>query len=198
MSPTATPTAPPAPKGRHALEPAPAETRAPRPAMLRRLSYALSALLGAALLSQFPAFYDQYLQRLGGRLDQARIETARIAEAARQENLSLGAYIEVFLRDGKSPVRRQGRVMQAQYAELVRLETDFAALREAPALARPLRFAGHAAGDIAGRTFEDFRPALPLGAEGLSYALAGLLAGLAGAGAGGRALSAVARRRRPA
>ena len=166
--------------------------------MLRRLSRALSALLGAALLSQFPAFYDQYLQRLGGRLDQARIETARIAEAARLENLSVGAYIEVFLRDEESPIRRQGRVMQTQYAELVRLETDFAALRRAPALVRPLRFAGHAAGDVAGKTFEDFKPALPLGPEGLSYALAGLMAGLLGAHVGGRALAAVARRRRTA
>ena len=159
---------------------------------------ALSALFGAALLSQFPAFYDQYLQRLGGRLDQARIETARLAEAARLENLSLGAYIEVFLRDEQSPVRRQGRIMQAQYAELVRLEADFAALREAPVLLRPLRFAGHATRDIAAKTYEDYRPAVPLGPEGLSYALAGLLAGLLGARLGGRALTAAIRRRRAA
>ncbi len=166
--------------------------------MLTRLIRALAALVGAALLSQFPAFYDQYLQRLGGRLDQARIESARIDQAARQEGLSVAAYIEVFLRNQESPVRRQGRVMQAQYGELVRMEAAFATLRDAPVAARPLRFAGHAAGDIARKTFEDFQPALPLGPEGLTYALIGLLGGLFGARAGGRAVSAVTRRRRPA
>jgi hypothetical protein len=166
--------------------------------MLTRLVRALAALAGAAMLSQFPAFYDQYLQRLGGRLDQARIEAARIETAARQEDLSVGAYIEVFLRDAQSPVRRQGQVMRDQYAELVRLEAAFATLRDAPVAARPLRFAGQASGGIARKTFEDFQPALPLGPEGLTYALIGLLGGLFGARAGGRAVSAVARRRRPA
>ena len=166
--------------------------------MLKRPIRLLAALAGAVLLSQFPAFYDQYLQRLGGRLDQARIESARIVEAARQENLSLAAYIEVFLRNADSPVRRQGRVMQAQYAELVRLESDFAALREAPIAARPLRFASHANKDIAVKALEDYQPAVPLGLEGMSYALAGFLGGLLGTHLGGRAVSAVTRRRRAA
>lgn len=166
--------------------------------MLKRPLSVLAALAGAVLLSQFPAFYDQYLQRLGGRLDQARIESARIVEAARQENLTLAAYIDVFLRNADSPVRRQGRVMQAQYAELVRLESDFAALRDAPVAARPLRFASHMNEDVTARTLENFQGAMPLGLEGLSYALAGFLGGLLGANLGGRAVSAISRRRRVA
>lgn len=166
--------------------------------MLRRGSSALAALAGAVLLSQFPAFYDQYLQRLGGRLDQARIDIARIETAARQERLSVAEYIAVFLRDEQSPVRRHGGVMQAQFAELTRLETAFAALRDAPVAARPLRFAGHVEADAAQATLDDFQPALPLGTEGLAYALFGMLGGLLGTRAIGRAVSAVVRRRRTA
>jgi hypothetical protein len=168
--------------------------RVGRAAMLTRAVRLIAALAGAALLSQFPAFYDQYLQRLGGRLDQARIEATRVEIAARQENLSVPAYIEVFLRNEASPIRRQGQVMRDQYADLVRLEAAFAALREAPIAARPVRFAGHMNNDVASKTLEDFQPALPLGIEGLTYALLGLLSGLLGARAGGRAVSAVTRR----
>ena len=163
--------------------------------MLSRTLRAVSALAGAALLSQFPAFYDQYLQRLGGRLDQARIEIARVEDAARLEHLSLDAYIDVFLRDVQSPVRRQGRVMQDQLNDLVRLEAAFTTLREAPIATRPLRFAGHAEGAIARAALNDFQPALPLGTEGLSYALIGMLGGLLGARVGKRAVSAAFRRR---
>lgn len=168
--------------------------RVGRAAMLTRAVRLAAALAGAALLSQFPAFYDQYLQRLGGRLDQARIEATRVELAARQENLSVPAYIDIFLRNEASPVRRQGQVMRDQYADLVRLEAAFAALREAPIATRPMRFAGHMSHDIASKTLEDFQPALPLGIEGLTYALLGLLSGLLGARAGGRAVSAVTRR----
>ncbi len=166
--------------------------------MLTKSIRALAALAGAVLLSQFPAFYDQYLQRLGGRLDQARIEIARIEDAARQERLSVEAYVAVFLGDAKSPVRRQGHVMQAQLGAFTGLEAAFAALRDASTAARPLRFASHVENDTARAALADFQPALPLGTEGMTYALIGMLGGLLGARISGRAISALARRRRRA
>lgn len=168
------------------------------PAMLTRAFRILAALFGAVLLSQFPAFYDQYLQRLGGRLDQARIENARLVEAARLENLSLDAYVAVFLNGAQSPVRRQGRLIQTQIRELTDLETAFAALRDAPIASRPLRFAAHAETDITRAAWHDFQAALPLGTEGLAYGFTGLLGGLLGARLTGRAVSAALRRRRTA
>ncbi len=166
--------------------------------MLTRAFRAIAALSGAVLLSQFPAFYDQYLQRLGGRLDQARIEKAQIVEAARLENLNLEAYIAVFLNGAQSPVRRQGRLMQTRIRELTGLETAFAALRDAPTASRPLRFASHAETGLTRAALNDFQPALPLGTEGLAYAFTGLLGGLLGARLSGRAVSAALRRRRAA
>lgn len=165
--------------------------------MLGRVVRLAAALSGAVLLSQFPAFYDQYVQRLGGRLDQARIEVARIERAALAERMDLDAYIQVFLTSERSPVRRHGQVMRTQIADLRRLEAAYVALRSAPTAMRPVRFSRHAEPELTRAAIDDFAPALPLGTEGLTYALIGWLAGLLGAwGAGRGALALVWRRRR--
>ena len=163
--------------------------------MLTRLTRALAALTGAVLLSQFPAFYDQYVQRLGGRLDQAWLDIARIETAARLERLTIEQYIAVFETNAASPVRRQGRIMRDQHADLRRFEAAFAALDSAPILVRPARFARHVEADLARATSGDFRPALPLGTEGLSYALLGLLGGLLAARGGGHVAATLLGRR---
>ncbi len=167
--------------------------------MMRRLVNGLASLSGAAVLAQFPAFYGDYLQRLGGRLDQARVQIERLEQAARAESLPLADYIEVFLASAQSPVRRQGNVMLEQVGEFERLRDAAAALGQSPLLARPWRFAEHLDAELARATFGDFTPALPLGQEGLLYAAVGLLVGLALAGAGRRAVRGLRLgRRRPA
>ena len=153
--------------------------------MLHQAIKCLAALAGAAIFAQFPAFYSDYVQRLGGRLDQARTQVERLETAAQAENLDLQAFVTVFLQNDKSPVRRLGRVMNDQINELERLEAAAAALRQAPVPVRPWRFARHAERELARATLEDFTPALPLGLEGLAYAAAGLLMGL-GLAEGGR------------
>ncbi len=64
---------------------------------MRRFVTGFVALAGAAVFAQFPAFYGDYLQRLGGRLDQARVQVERLERAARAEKLDLAGYVEVFL-----------------------------------------------------------------------------------------------------
>ncbi len=167
--------------------------------MMRRPITGLVSLAGAAVLAQFPAFYGDYLQRLGGRLDQARVQVERLEAAARAESLTLADYVEVFLAGAQSPVRRQGGIMIEQIADLERLQAAAAALGQAPVLARPWRFAAHLDTELARATLGEFTPSLPLGAEGLLYAAAGLLMGLGLASAARRAGRALRRqRRRPA
>ncbi|HEX9769447.1 MAG TPA: DUF2937 family protein [Kiloniellales bacterium] len=160
----------------------------------RRLPQGLCAALGGLVASQFPAFFDQYLQSLGGRLDLARIHAARIAEAARGQGLSLEAYIRRFAENADSVVRSQAEVMASTLVDEARLSTAFAVLTRAPAGARPFVLLRHFDLDIAAATADRFTPAAPLGPEGLLYALIGALLGLA-ALAGGRALARRARRR---
>ncbi|MEJ2027599.1 MAG: DUF2937 family protein, partial [Limibacillus sp.] len=65
--------------------------------MLRALVFRLPQLLGggagAAASSQFPSFYAQYLQSLGGRLDQARLQAGRLEALAAELGLSAEAYV---------------------------------------------------------------------------------------------------------
>ena len=65
--------------------------------VLSKLINGAAAVLGAALFSQFPAFYQQYLQRLGGGLDQARIAVQRIEEVARSLGLTVDNMVERFM-----------------------------------------------------------------------------------------------------
>ncbi len=163
---------------------------------MRRLVNGFASLAGAAILAQFPAFYGDYLQRLGGRLDQARLQVERLEEAAGAEGMHLGDYVAVFLASPQSPVRRQGTVMLEQIADHERLQAAAAALDEAPVLARPWRFAAHWDGELAEATLDSFTPGLPLGAEGLLYGAAGLLLGLGLASATRRAAAGLSGRRR--
>lgn len=154
----------------------------------------MSAALGGLVTSQFPAFFDQYLQSLGGRLDQARVHAQRIAETARDQGLSLEAYLRRFADNADPVVKAQAEVMTSALADEARLSTAFTVLSQAPAGFRPFVLLRHLDPDIAAATADRFMPAAPLGLEGLIYAGIGALLGLA-ALKGGRTLARRARHR---
>jgi hypothetical protein len=145
--------------------------------MLARLFYSLGAVSGGAVLSQFPEYYTHYVQRLGGRIDQARLRAAAIREDAAAKGLSVEDYIRTFL--DSAPHALEGERMSESIFQLDRMEAAYHALREAPVLQRPFMFAEHMNRGLAESTFGDFAPALPLTPEGLTYAACGALAGLA-------------------
>ena len=62
--------------------------------MLARVLNGAAAVLGAGAFAQFPEFFQQYLQRLGGRVDQARIDLDRILSDAALLGRTLEAYLE--------------------------------------------------------------------------------------------------------
>ncbi len=159
--------------------------------MFARLIYSLGAIAGGAAFSQFPEYYAHYLQRLGGRIDQARLRAAEIREDAAEKGLSVEAYVESFLES--APHSLEGGRMAESIFQLERMEAAYQALRAATPLQRPLAFAEHMNPGLLEATLGDFAPAVPITPEGLSYAAAGVLAGLIAVFGAGR----VVRRRRP-
>ena len=135
--------------------------------MIGRLANALFGGAGALAAGQAPAFYAQYLQRLGGRLDQAvaAVERVRADAAARGETLE--DYIALSLSDASTRVQIRDALREA-----------YTALTVARPLERPLVFVEHLDTGLAQATLNDFAPALPVSLEGLIYAGAGLLIGL--------------------
>ncbi|MHA1599828.1 MAG: DUF2937 family protein, partial [Alphaproteobacteria bacterium] len=107
--------------------------------MFRRLLNGLSGVAGAGSASQFPTYYQQYLQRLGGRLDQAQIQVTRIETAAREEGMTLVQYIDTFTSSVEPAHQQQGTILREEVADLSRLRDAVEALTLAEPVERPLR-----------------------------------------------------------
>ena len=63
---------------------------------MRKSAFLICGFAGALLLSQFPEFFQQYTQRLGGRLDEVRAQVSSLEERAVESGKDLEAYLRVF------------------------------------------------------------------------------------------------------
>lgn len=144
--------------------------------MFARLFYSLFAAAGGAGFSQFPEYFAHYLQRLGGRIDQARVRVEEIKEDAAAKSMSVPDYIESFI--ASDPHSLEGARMRESFYELADMEAAYQALSAAGTLQRPFIFIEHFNGGLVGATLGDFAPAMPLSVEGLIYAGVGAIAGL--------------------
>ena len=146
--------------------------------MFRRLADGIFAIAGSAGMSQFPEFYQQYAQRLGGRLDQALIQEGRIVEAAARHQMTPDEYADYLATNPDPVVQTEGGVVQANLADVEKLEAAYVALTTSDALDRPFVFAQIFDPDIATATLNQFVPAVPISLEALIYAGLGMVIGL--------------------
>ena len=129
---------------------------------------------GAVIFSQAPEFMQQYLQRLGGHLDEARRQLEQFKKVAAQSGLSLEQFIEKTNANADVAVAKLGGVMSEAGARVQHLETAQAAIAGASPLERPFAFLRHVDAEIANATWDFYKPAVPTTVEGLLYALAGM------------------------
>lgn len=144
--------------------------------MFARLFYSLFAAAGGAGFSQFPEYLAHYLQRLGGRIDQAKVRVEEIEQDAAEKGMTVPDYIESFTASNAHSL--EGSRMQESYFQLADMEAAYQALSTAGTLQRPLAFAKHFDSGLVGATLGDFAPAVPLTSEGLVYGAVGAVAGL--------------------
>ncbi len=146
--------------------------------MITRIVNGLVAVTGALGAAQFPAFYQQYLQRLGGRLDQAESDVGRLIDDAARLGRTLDAYISELMESGSEAAR------QAAIRELERVDnagalaSAYERLSNAPPWQRPVVFADTFDPAIAKDTMAAFQPAFQLTPESLAYGAAGMLLAL--------------------
>lgn len=136
-------------------------------------------VFGAVLFSQGPEFMQQYLQRLGGHLDEARRQLATFQNAATQGGVTLDGLIRQTGSNPDSAVARLGGVMTDTVERVTTLQSAHDALLHSSLWERPFVFLGHLDLGIARATGAIFKPAVPTTAEGLLYALTGMLVFLA-------------------
>ncbi|WP_051431973.1 DUF2937 family protein [Rhodovibrio salinarum] len=163
--------------------------------MFARLANGLFAAAGAASAAQFPAFYQQYLQHLSGRLAQARDDLAPVIQDAQARGLSVSDYLDRAATEGGELTGTLVAGYRSTYQAFERLQAAHQALTDAGPLDRPLALARHLDMQIVEGTLHGFAPALPLTVEGGGYALAGLLLGLLAVWTLERPALAVRRRR---
>jgi hypothetical protein len=134
---------------------------------------------GAVIFSQLPEFLQQYLQRLGGHLDEARRQLGQFQQTAAQSGLTLDRLIADTKAQTEPAVAQLGQVMANTAARVDALQTAESSLRHASLWTRPFVFLRHVDGPIARATWSAFRPGVPTTFEGMVYAGLGMFAFLA-------------------
>jgi Protein of unknown function (DUF2937) len=132
-------------------------------------------VIGAVVFSQIPEFMQQYLQRLGGHLDEARRQLLHFQQAAAQSGLSLDHLIDHTTANADPAVARLSAVMTDAIARVDTLAAAQSASQDASFWSRLFVFLRHVDLAIARATWAIFKPAVPTTVEGLAYALFGML-----------------------
>ena len=152
------------------------------PPILRSLTDGAERLLdrvlcvaGAVVFSQAPEFMQQYLQRLEGHLDEARLVVSRFKDAAAQSGLSIDQLVAGTVQNPNPAVGRLGGVIREAVTRVGDLASADEALRQATIWTRPFVFVAHLDGGIAKATLAIYKPAVPTTIEGFLYAGIGVM-----------------------
>ncbi|WP_136443010.1 DUF2937 family protein [Pacificoceanicola onchidii] len=146
--------------------------------ILRTLALA-GGVSGAAAFSQFPEYSQQYMQRLGGAVDELSRQVTRYETDAEKVGLTLD---ELLVRLGEEgPLsEKQADNMRSDIARHDRLSADLATLQGAGPFMRA-KLATHLGDrDIAERAMSTYKPAAPVTFEGAVFAGSGFVAGWLG------------------
>lgn len=144
--------------------------------MIFRAIAMVGGLAGAAGLSQFPEYSQQYTQRLSGAVDELSAVVEQFDSDAEGLGLSRDAALgELAMGGGMAQARAQsmGQVLQRH----TRLSADLAGLRDSTTLQKVLKPRYFSDSDVARAAWGDFKPAVPVTPEGLGFAGLGFAAG---------------------
>jgi hypothetical protein len=132
-------------------------------------------VVGAVAFTQLPEFIQQYLQRLGGHLDEARRQVESFTQVAAASKITLAQLIERTRQTPDEAVAQLSRTMSDAVARVDHLAAADAAIRNASPWTKPFVFLTNVDGDIARGTWDIYQPAVPTTAEGVVYAGLGIL-----------------------
>ncbi len=134
--------------------------------LLRKIDQVVAAVLAGSVgvsLSQLQAFMHQYLQRLGGHLDEARRNFDQLGSAPQLQVLE---------------ERSRQLLLDAAAGRVGEIEQARDTILGAGPFLRPFVFVREADPEIAMAALRDFQPAIPVDAASLGYALAGVVLAL--------------------
>ena len=133
------------------------------------------AVLGVVSFAQFPQFFAQYLQRLGGHLAEAQFMLVRYELTAEYFNMTLEEYIATHLQSGNEIFTSSGQLIVALVDRIKALENSFLALNNAPVYSRWWVFLQEYDLEVAKKPGLFLRQGSPPTTEGLIYGACGLV-----------------------
>ena len=143
--------------------------------MIGKVLALAGGLAGAAGLSQYPEFSQQYIQRLAGQVDALTVVVADFDRSARANGLTRDVALDQL--QGTAFLAARKGDMQRAFERQERLSNNLTFLRLASPIERitmPHRLADP---EIFSATWADYRPALPLTVAGAIAAGLGFFAG---------------------
>ncbi|MGE0210927.1 MAG: DUF2937 family protein [Parvibaculaceae bacterium] len=135
------------------------------------------AALVAVLLSQFPEFVQQYRQRLGGAVDALAPIVRHFDETAARAGLDRGAALVRLRANPDDLVVGQTQATASAIDRFERLQRQAADLSTPISIERLGVFLTDYDPELARRTFDDFRPAVPATPDGIAHAGGGFVLG---------------------
>lgn len=135
----------------------------------------LGGVCGAAGLSQYPEFSQQYVQRLGGQVDALSLVVKDFDASALAAGMGREEALEQLTGTAFLDSRQQD--MRRTLGRHARLAENLAVLRNAGPLARITQPQRMADPETLQATWADFTPAVPLSIAGGASAGAGFIAG---------------------
>src|SRR3954471_24132107 len=109
----------------------------------------LLCVAGAVAFTQVPEFFQQYLQRLGGHLDEARRQLLQFQTIATQAGPTIEAFAAQTSPNADTAVAKLGGVITATVERVHELELAQSALQSASLWERPFVFLRHVDASIA-------------------------------------------------
>ncbi len=162
---------------------------------MRKACCLVGAFCGAAVLSQYPTFTQQYVQRLGGQVDALADVVADFDASALEAGLTRTAALDEMT--GTSFLDARAADMRRTFARHVILTDQLSRLRTASAMDRIWMAPELRDAETLRATWADFEPAVPMTAAGAATGIAGFVGGWAAMAGVLGLLRLPFRRRRP-
>ncbi|MCH2164825.1 MAG: DUF2937 family protein [Marinovum sp.] len=143
--------------------------------MIGRVVTMAAGLTGAAGMSQFPEYSQQYMQRLGGAVDALEQVVADFDASAQSSGYTREEALNQL--QGTEFLDKRRADITRTIARSEKLSADLNTLQGAGPFTRAYYAARFTDNDLASAALENYKPAMPITFDGIVFAITGFLAG---------------------
>lgn len=145
--------------------------------LFRKASLVICSVAGLLIVSQFPAFLDQYYQQLAARLDEIDRGMINLLDQSESLGMRPRELLNKLQEESSGTTLELLRDIEDQLDRLEDRAQAYKSLGDANVYERPFVFFRDLNSDVAGNTLQHFQPAVPTSMEGAVYALIGAFLG---------------------